>query len=129
MPRGLTTKTIENLQTPPKRVEIPDPALAGLYLVVQPTGAKSWALRYRRGKSRKLTLGKWPVMGVAAARLAASEALSAVEHGRDPAWEKQAEKAEARGRLKRDSLEALVEQFSRRHPVQTEEWRHGETGA
>ena len=41
---------------PDKRVEIHDGN--GLYLVIQPTGAKSWAYRYRMdGKSRKLTLG------------------------------------------------------------------------
>ncbi|NSL22826.1 tyrosine-type recombinase/integrase [Agrobacterium tumefaciens] len=40
------------------RHEIPDAALPGLYLVVQPAGAKSWALRYRQnGKPAKLTLG------------------------------------------------------------------------
>ncbi|MGN7826210.1 tyrosine-type recombinase/integrase [Agrobacterium radiobacter] len=40
------------------RQEIPDAALPGLYLVVQPAGAKSWALRYRQnGKPAKLTLG------------------------------------------------------------------------
>lgn len=40
------------------RQEIPDAALPGLYLVVQPSGAKSWALRYRQnGKPAKLTLG------------------------------------------------------------------------
>lgn len=40
------------------RQEIPDASLPGLYLVVQPAGAKSWALRYRQdGKPAKLTLG------------------------------------------------------------------------
>lgn len=40
------------------RQEIADAALPGLYLVVQPSGAKSWALRYRQeGKPAKLTLG------------------------------------------------------------------------
>ncbi|GAK71174.1 putative integrase [Agrobacterium rubi TR3 = NBRC 13261] len=40
------------------RQEIPDAALPGLYLVIQPGGSKSWALRYRQdGKPAKLTLG------------------------------------------------------------------------
>jgi hypothetical protein len=40
------------------RTEIPDRAAVGLFLIVQPSGVKSWALRYRvRGRSRKLTLG------------------------------------------------------------------------
>lgn len=116
MARGLTTKTIESLKPPSKRSEIPDPALSGLYLVAQPTGAKSWAFRYRSdGKPRKLTLGKWPIMGIADARLAASEALDAVEHGRDPGSEKLALKKEQSTRANRDRIEALVENFAKRH--------------
>jgi integrase len=42
------------------RREIPDDRATGLFLIVQPTGAKSWAVRLRRPnkKSAKLTLGK-----------------------------------------------------------------------
>src|SRR5690606_17596072 len=73
MAKALTTKAVEAQKPDPdRRLEIPDPALSGLYLVVQPSGAKSWALRYRfGGKPAKLTLGRWPIMGVADARAAA----------------------------------------------------------
>lgn len=43
-----------------KRVEKPIPGNPGLYAVAQPSGAASWAFRYRRptdGKAAKLTLG------------------------------------------------------------------------
>ena len=61
MPKVLTAQTVEKMKAGPTRREIPDARLTGLYLVVQPSGAKSWALRYRYGgKSRKLTLGPWP---------------------------------------------------------------------
>ena len=42
-----------------KRREIPDGNVRGLYHVHQPSGAESWALRYRNkaGVTRKLTLG------------------------------------------------------------------------
>ena len=43
----LTDIAIKKLPPPPKRREIPDGKAQGLYLVVQPSGAKSWALRYR----------------------------------------------------------------------------------
>src|SRR5262245_35821003 len=47
---------------PSRRREIPDNKGPGLYLVVQPkpSGAKSWALRFRRldGRPAKLTLGR-----------------------------------------------------------------------
>jgi hypothetical protein len=43
------------------RREVADGYLPGLYLVVQPTGAKSWAVRYRHhGQPRKFTLGAFP---------------------------------------------------------------------
>lgn len=46
MARPLNQKIIENLKLDPaKRLEVPDGALVGLYLVVQPSGAKSWAVR------------------------------------------------------------------------------------
>jgi integrase len=55
---GLTVKAVENLRGRESRYEIPDPGCAGLYLVVHPSGAKSWAYRFRfAGKSRKLTIG------------------------------------------------------------------------
>ena len=41
------------------RNEIPDRGCPGLYLVVEPTGTKSWAHRYRRhGAPKKDTLGR-----------------------------------------------------------------------
>lgn len=119
MARALTAKSIENLRPDPtRRLEIPDPGLVGLYVVVQPSGAKSWALRYRHaGKPKKLTLGKWPVMGLAEARKAASEALQAVELGADPAADKQAAKvAKAADDLsERDKFGNVVDLFMRRH--------------
>lgn len=117
MARALTTKFVENVKPDPsKRVEIPDPALSGLYLVIQPTGAKSWALRYRhRGKPKKLTLGRWPVMGVAAAREAATEALNKVDQGSDPSAEKKALKARGAELAERDTIRALVDLHDKRH--------------
>src|SRR5215813_4508805 len=69
-----------------KRVEIHDGR--GLYLVIQPTGAKSWAYRYRvAGKSRKLTLGAFPAIDVAKARSLCSAAALKTKAGGDPARE------------------------------------------
>lgn len=119
MARAMTTKAVESIRPDPvKRREVPDPSLSGLYLIIQPSGAKSWALRYRYGgKPRKLTLGKWPVMGVAAARLAASEAVEAIEHGKDPGAEKKmAKAARLQAQLaERDKVKTLVSLFAKRH--------------
>jgi len=119
MARALTTKAVEAMKADPaRRQELPDPSLSKLYLLIQPSGAKSWALRYRfGGKPKKLTLGKWPLMGVADARVAAAEAIDAIEHGRDPSAEKKATNA---ARLEaqlseRDKVKTLIGQYDKRH--------------
>jgi len=55
----LTDAAVKKYKSGKTRREIPDGKATGLYLVVQPTGAKSWALRFRRpgGRAAKLTLG------------------------------------------------------------------------
>ena len=43
MAKSLTAKTVEKMRlNPERRREIPDGLLPGLYLVVQPSGVKSW---------------------------------------------------------------------------------------
>ncbi|MCA3439243.1 MAG: integrase arm-type DNA-binding domain-containing protein [Rhodobacter sp.] len=119
MAKALTPKSIEAAKPDPdKRREVPDPALSGLYLVIQPSGVKSWALRYRHGgKPAKLTLGRWPLMTLAAARAAAADAIGAVEHGDNPAAEKRATKAaKLEAQLSdRDKIRTLIAQFDKRH--------------
>ena len=95
----LTAKVVEQIGSDRsgKRREIPDGLIAGLYLVVQTTGAKSWAVRYRHnGRPRKHTLGAYPKIGLASARDAASDLLVEVAKGADPAGEKQQKRATAR---------------------------------
>lgn len=119
MGKKLTQKGIEAIKPDPaKRLEIADASHPGLYLVVQPSGAKGWALRYRQaGKPAKLTLGKFPVMGLAEARKAASEALAKVEAGGDPITEKkQAKAAKLDAQLtERDKIKTLAGDFYKRH--------------
>ncbi len=93
----LTVRTIDTLKpTPGHRVEYPDADVSGLALRVTPQGSKSWTLRYRlaggrSGRLRRLTLGAYPAVGLAAARTAARKALGHVAvSGTDPAAAKQA---------------------------------------
>jgi integrase len=82
----LTAKGIEALQPSAKRREIPDDLMTGLYLLVQPTGRKVWAVRCRQnGRSKKITIGRHPVYGLAEAREEAGRILRSVSEGRDPA--------------------------------------------
>jgi integrase len=59
MGKLLTASAIKRLKSDPiERREVPDAGVRGLYLIVQSSGSKSWAFRYRfRGKPCKLTLG------------------------------------------------------------------------
>jgi integrase len=107
MPRTLTARTVETIKPLSHRQEIPDAYMPGLYLVVQPSGARSWAIRYRMdGRSRKHTIGAFPVFDLAAARQSAAKALRAVAEGRDPALEKTVARHE-----RQDTVEAVVRQF------------------
>jgi integrase len=115
----LTAKAVENAKPDPlRRVEIPDGLLPGLYLVVQPSGARSWAARYRHeGKPRKVTLGAYPALDLAEARKAAQSALRAAAEGRDPAGEKMAARAASRvaDTATRDLFENVVADFVARY--------------
>ena len=85
----LTIKSVEAAGAGKDRRKIPDAYLPGLYFIVQPSGAKSWAVRYRHdGRPRKHTLGPYPLLDLKAAREAASKALRAAAEGSDPATQK-----------------------------------------
>jgi integrase len=121
MSNRLTAKTVENIKPSAARREVPDGEIRGMYLCVQPTGAKSYVLRYRyAGKPRKLTIGP-AEMGLGEARKLAASARVAIATGRDPAHDKTAGRTAAKeavreaGRAKRDSVEAVVAEFIEKH--------------
>jgi integrase len=91
-----TAKFVENVKPGPVRRELPDGGCAGLYLISQPSGVRSWAVRYRfNGKSVKLTLGQWPAMTLAAAREATTTAQRALAQGNNPSKTRQDAKIRA----------------------------------
>jgi hypothetical protein len=110
----LTNVMLGNIRPGPKRREIADGGQPGLYLIVNPTGAMSWAYRYRhRGKPAKLTLGTVdkitgsaprpePAIGghlsIAEARKLAADARHTVASGDDPAAERMLERQGRRSR-------------------------------
>jgi integrase len=117
MSSRLTAKAVENIKPGNGRREIPDGEIRGMYLVVQPSGAKSYVLRYRyAGKPRKLTVGP-AEMGLGEARKLAATARAGIAAGRDPQGEKATAKESVREavRTKRDSVEAVVTEFIERH--------------
>jgi integrase len=96
----------------PKAKRYEKPAGHGLYVVVQPSSAKSFALRYRfAGKTRKLTLPGG--LSLAAARKAAADALFLVEQGQDPAVARQQKKQKQR-LANADTFGAVAANYFRR---------------
>jgi integrase len=108
---GLTVRKLETIKADTVRQEVPDAYLRGLYFIVQPTGAKCWAVRYRfGGRSRKYTIGPYPAVDLVSARKLGAAALRAVAEGRDP-FEAKRQLATARG----NSVAAVAAQFVERY--------------
>jgi integrase len=85
MRKVLTPRFVETAQPKSTRVEYPDAACPGLYLIIQPTGARSFAHRFRHnGVNGKRTLGRAGAGGLslAAARAAVANHRHRLE--RDP---------------------------------------------
>ena len=128
MARPLTAIAVAKARAGADRREIPDPGCHGLYLIVQPSGHKSWALRYRsRGRPVKFTLGTVLSPGaestttpkldtplsLAAARELATRTLREVQAGDDPAVAKRRRREEQHAAAA-DTLESVAEEFLRR---------------
>jgi len=108
MARGFTDIAIKNLKPGDTRREIPDPAARGLYVIVEPSGFKSFAVRFRfDGKPKKLSLGN---ISLSAARKAAAHAYDEVAQGRDPTDAKKRARAE-RKTVEANTLAAIAEKY------------------
>jgi hypothetical protein len=118
--RGITVKQIENLKARDERYEVPDPGCPGLFIVVQPSGARSWAFRYRfAGKPRKLTIGAAytdqgiEVIKIGDARDIANDARVQVAKQIDPGEVKKAKREEAikEAAAAENTLRAVAEKY------------------
>ena len=107
---ALSDKSVANA----RRGEHSDDLVRGLILMVRPSTAKdqpgavrrTWVLRFSRGgKRQRIGLGAYPLVGLAAARRKARDALRAIDEGKDPS-------RVGKARLRAD-LEASVLTFGR----------------
>jgi integrase len=118
----LTALNVETWKPSTVRQEILD--RDGLYFIVQPSGVKSWALRYRRkgdGKAIKHTIGSYPAVTLKDARSAAIALRAEIERGRDP----HGDKIVARRQTVEDSFEAVARRYIadlRRRQKRSWEW-------
>jgi integrase len=121
MARGFTDIAIRNLKPGPVRYEMPDPGARGLYCIVQPSGHKSFAVRFRyEGKPKKLSLGN---VSLSAARKAAAHALHEVREARDPCEAKSHAKQERRA-SQANTFQKVALQFLKLETGMKEEGDH-----
>ena len=108
----LTDISIRKLKPGPVRREIPDAGARGLYLIMQPSGHRNFAIRYRSpldGKPKKLTLKGGVSLGLAHARREAANLMYQLEQGIDPGAAKNAWRAAAK-----NTFRAVAEEYMRR---------------
>jgi len=84
----------------------------GLYLLITPTDAKQWRLRYViGGRESMLSLGTYPATSLKAARAKRTELRAALEAGKDPAAERRAERANSA-----NSFETIAREWLGKQP-------------
>ena len=88
---------------------------SGLYLYVSPTGGKLWRMDYRfEGKRKTLSMGAYPAISLADARIRRQEAKTQIAKGIDPSTHKQAVKATVRAESA-NSYETVVREWHAKH--------------
>jgi hypothetical protein len=124
--KKLTAATIDSLKAPEHgRLEVRDTEVRGLAIRVTEKGAKSWCLWYWNAaakRKRRLTLGDFPAITLAAARELAREHKTIIAKGGDPAATKQtAEVPKTVGEV----MSLYIEHGKRNHKRswQGEEWK------
>lgn len=108
----LTEILLQKLQpSEGRQIEVWDAKIPGFGVRVSQSGTKSFVLVYRHeGRARRLTLGRYPPLGLANARKLAHNALSRLAGGLDPIAEKEAQR-------QRDNnlFPSVVDEFVRLH--------------
>ncbi|SDF06113.1 tyrosine-type recombinase/integrase [Rhodospira trueperi] len=126
MGQVLTDRFVKAKKPGAARLEIPDAGVQGLYFVVQPTGGKSWALRYRwQGSPVKYRLGDYPVIGLAEARDKSRDALRLLDAGTDPREVKRTQAVPEAP--PDDTIRDIITEFIARHAkVRNRSWQEVE---
>lgn len=92
----------------------------GLYLLINPDGAKYWRMDYRHGDARRtLAFGKYPEVSLADARDSRTAARKLLNAGIDPSQAKRIEKA-AKNKAAANTFEAVAREW---HANKLESWQ------
>ncbi|HGY1115936.1 TPA: tyrosine-type recombinase/integrase [Providencia rettgeri] len=88
---ALSARQIQTAKPKDKEYKLSDER--GLYLLVKPNGSRYWRMKYRfAGKEKKLSIGVYPDISLADARVKRDEARKLLTEGNDPAEQKKLEK-------------------------------------
>jgi integrase len=141
--KPLTAAAVLRFTPGAKRRRIPDPGMRSLFLIVEPSGRKSWAMRFRVGGNRitKMTLGPCdltgkemqaePIIGqpltLAAARQLATQVHRQRALGHDPSADAKATKARQRAvviEAASNTFAAAAKEFIEQHASRkTRRWQ------
>lgn len=95
----------------------------GLYIEIQPSGARWWRLKYRIGsREKRLSLGVYPAVGLAEARRRRDEARELLAAGTDPSAERKADKAAHRAVQHAQALAAAGQPLPGTFEAVAREW-------
>jgi len=132
--KAFTEITIAKMHAPRRgRREIGDAIQRGLVLRIGETGVKSWSVVYRvpgergvsptgrklKGTQKRITIGQYPAIGIAAAREEAGRIIRQALEGKDP----RPERREANLLHHTNSVEAVSKRMIELAKNQIEGWR------
>ena len=114
----LNDRQIKNAKPKDKPYKLTDGN--GLYLYITPAGGKLWRLKYRiDDKEKNLSIGKYPDISLAEARIAAENAKRDRAKGIDPSQAKQQAKQERKAALL-NTFQAIAHQW---HSANLHRWK------
>jgi integrase len=150
MQKRLTDVMVKNFRgDPERRYEIIDTVVVGLRIRVSPTDVKTWSVMLKvagegldvsRGKNRRISLGKYPLIGLKEAREKAQAAIDQADRGINPAAQKRADIQTMVSRSTRQVVERYIELHAKPNTVKwketesllertvVEEWRDRDLG-
>jgi integrase len=118
MRKALTDTFLRALKEPANgRLEYADTSCRGLEFRITQAGNRSWSYRYRApvtGKLSRATIGPYPTISLADARLRADELRKGVAGGENPSETKRRAKREAPGRTFKALSDRYVAEYARR---------------
>ena len=121
---SLTDVSVRALVPKSDQYEVFDRSVPGLGIRVSSGGTKAFVLLYRiGGRPRRLTLGRYPVIGLKDARQRASAALSEVANGIDPQTRKKEERQNYQAALFPAVASSFIENYAKR---KTTSWAEAE---